>query len=99
MEQKSATIAQTLAAGALIVISCSTFWRAGPWAVAASSLVFGLLHFQGGGLHGLFISAVTAAYGAVFAVLVIRSAGRLAPSIIAHMVVNGVGVVAALYLA
>ena len=70
-----------------------------PWAVAASSLVFGLLHFQGGGLHGLFISAVTATYGAVFAVLVIRSAGRLAPSIVAHMVVNGVGVVAALYLA
>ena len=70
-----------------------------PWAVVASSLVFGLLHFQGSGLHGLFISGVTATYGAVFALLVIRSGGRLGPSIVAHMVVNGVGVVAALYLA
>ncbi len=69
-----------------------------PWAVVASSIVFGLLHFQGAGLHGLFISGVTATYGAVFAVLVVRAGGRLGPSIIAHAVVNGVGVIGALYL-
>jgi hypothetical protein len=68
------------------------------WGVVASSIVFGLLHFQGSGLHGPFISGVTATYGAVFALLVIRAGGRLGPSIVAHMVVNGVGVVAALYL-
>jgi len=69
-----------------------------PWAVVASSIVFGLLHFQGGGAHGLFISGVTATYGAVFALLVVRAGGRLGPSIVAHMVVNGVGVIGALYL-
>lgn len=69
-----------------------------PVGVVASSIVFGLMHYQGGGLHGLFISAVTASYGAVFAVLVIRAGGRLGPSIVAHMVVNGVGVIAALSL-
>jgi hypothetical protein len=69
-----------------------------PWAVVASSILFGLLHFQGSGLHGLFITGVTAAYGAVFALLVVRAGGRLGPSIVAHMVVNGVGVIGALYL-
>ncbi len=69
-----------------------------PVGVVASSIVFGLLHFQGAGLHGLFISAVTASYGAVFALLVIRAGGRLGSSIIAHMVVNGVGVIGALSL-
>ena len=70
-----------------------------PWAVAMSSVAFGLLHFQGGGLHGLFITGVTATYGAAFALLVVRAGGRLGPSIVAHMVVNGVGVISALYLA
>lgn len=70
-----------------------------PWGVAISSAVFGLLHFQGSGLHGLFIAGVTAAYGAVFALLVIRAGGRLGPAIVAHMIVNGVGVIGALYLA
>ena len=69
-----------------------------PWAVVISSVAFGLLHFQGTGLHGLFISGVTATYGAAFALLVVRVGGRLGPAIIAHMVVNGVGVVSALYL-
>lgn len=73
--------------------------RAGlPWAVVASSVVFGLLHYQGEGLHGLFVSGVTAAYGAVFALVVVRAGGRLGPSIVAHMVVNGIGVIGALYL-
>lgn len=62
--------------------------------VVASSLLFGLLHFDssGGPVHGLFIVGVTAAYGAVFAVLVRRAGGRLGPSIVAHSVVNTVGV-------
>ena len=69
-----------------------------PWAVVASSIVFGLLHFQGQGVESLFISGVTAIYGALFALLVIRAGGRLGPSIVGHMVVNGVGVAAALFL-
>lgn len=70
-----------------------------PWAVVISSVVFGLLHFQGTGLQGLFISGVTAVYGAAFALLVVRAGGRIGPAIIAHVVVNGVGVISALYLA
>lgn len=69
-----------------------------PIGVAASSILFGLLHFQGSGLHGPFIAGVTALYGAVFALLVVRAGGRIGPSIIGHMVVNGVGVLGALYL-
>lgn len=69
-----------------------------PWGIAASSVVFGLLHFQGGGAQGMFIAGVTALYGAAFAGLVVRAGGRLGPSIVAHMVVNGVGVIGALYL-
>jgi membrane protease YdiL (CAAX protease family) len=67
--------------------------------IVASSLLFGLLHFDsaGGAVHGLFIVGVTAAYGAVFAVLVRRAGGRLGPSIVAHSVVNTVGV-ASLFL-
>lgn len=67
-----------------------------PIAVVVSSLVFGLFHFEGtGGVgHGLFIVAVTASYGAVFALLVVRAGGRLGPSIIAHSCVNTLGVIA-----
>jgi membrane protease YdiL (CAAX protease family) len=67
-----------------------------PIAVVVSSLVFGSFHFDGGnGIgHGLFIVAVTASYGAVFAMLVVRSGGRLGPSIIAHSCVNTLGVIA-----
>jgi membrane protease YdiL (CAAX protease family) len=70
-------------------------------AVVASAAVFGLLHFTGvtsaSGLgelavHGLFISVVISGYGLIFALVVVRT-GRLAPSIIAHMVINGLGVV------
>ena len=65
-----------------------------PIGVVASSLVFGMFHFEGGsGVgHGLFIVAVTATYGAVFALLVVRAGGRLGPSMVAHACVNTVGV-------
>jgi membrane protease YdiL (CAAX protease family) len=70
-------------------------------AVVVSAAVFGLLHFAGVtsasglgelALHGLFISVVITGYGLIFALVVVRT-GRLAPSIIAHMVINGLGVV------
>ena len=68
-------------------------------AVIISSLVFGLFHAQGDTWgQAAFIVGVTATYGAVFALLVIRANGRLGPSIIAHMCVNAVGVLGALYL-
>ena len=65
-----------------------------PIGVVASSLVFGMFHFEGGsGVgHGLFIVAVTATYGAVFALLVVRAGGRLGPSMVAHACVNTIGV-------
>ncbi|CAM8623159.1 Ham1-like protein [Acidimicrobiia bacterium] len=67
-------------------------------AVVTTSVVFGLFHSQGGSLGKMaFIVAVTASYGAVFALLDVRANGRLGPSIVAHMVVNTVGVFAALY--
>jgi len=63
--------------------------------VIASSLVFGLLHVQGSSLgEAAFMTLVTAGYGAVFALLVVRAGGRLGPAIIAHMCVNTVGVLA-----
>lgn len=65
--------------------------------VVISSVVFGLLHWQGGSFgHAAFIALVTASYGAVFALLVIRADGRLGPSITAHMIVNIIGVTVAL---
>ena len=65
--------------------------------VVISSAVFGLLHWQGGSFgHAVFIAMVTASYGAVFALLVIRADGRLGPSITAHMIVNTIGVAVAL---
>ena len=67
--------------------------------VIISSLVFGLFHAQGDTWgQAAFIVGVTATYGAVFALLVIRANGRLGPSIVAHMCVNAVGVLGALYL-
>jgi len=68
-------------------------------AVIISSLVFGLFHAQGDSWgQAAFIVGVTATYGAVFALLVIRANGRLGPSIVAHICVNAVGVLGALYL-
>jgi hypothetical protein len=70
-----------------------------PAAVVISSFVFGLFHAQGDTWgQAAFIVCVTASYGAVFALLVIRAKGRLGPSIVAHMCVNAVGVLGALYL-
>lgn len=70
-----------------------------PTAVVISSLVFGMFHAQGETWgQAAFIVVVTASYGAVFALLVIRAKGRLGPSIVAHMCVNAVGVLGALYL-
>jgi XTP/dITP diphosphohydrolase len=67
-------------------------------AVVSTSLVFGLFHTQGGSLgKAAFIVGVTASYGAVFALLDVRANGRLGPSIVAHMMVNSIGVLAALY--
>ncbi len=67
--------------------------------VIISSLVFGLFHAQGDTWgQAAFIVGVTATYGAVFALLVIRANGRLGPSIVAHICVNAVGVLGALYL-
>jgi membrane protease YdiL (CAAX protease family) len=67
--------------------------------VIVSSLVFGLFHAQGSSwAQAAFIVLVTAGYGAVFALIVIRADGRLGPSIIAHMIVNSVGVAAAFLL-
>jgi membrane protease YdiL (CAAX protease family) len=70
-------------------------------AIVVSSVVFGSLHLAGVTsadslfelvVHGLFIAVVITGYGAVFALIDVYT-GRLWPSIIAHMVINGVGVV------
>lgn len=70
-------------------------------AVVVSSVVFGALHLTGVtsatdladlALQGVFVAVVITLYGLVFALLATYT-GRLAPPIIAHMVVNGVGVV------
>jgi uncharacterized protein len=64
-------------------------------AVVVSSVVFGVFHFTGDSLaEGLFIVGVTAAYGTVLAVLAV-STRRLGAPIVAHMVINGIGVTAA----
>ncbi|MCD9623254.1 CPBP family intramembrane glutamic endopeptidase [Rhabdothermincola salaria] len=65
-----------------------------PAGVALSSIVFGFFHANALSFSGLFIVAVTASYGAVFALLVVRAEGRLGPAIVAHAVVNSVAVVA-----
>ena len=63
--------------------------------VVVSSLVFGLLHVQGSTwAEAGFMVLVTAGYGAVFALLVVRAGGRLGPAIVAHASVNFVGVLA-----
>lgn len=66
-------------------------------AVVISSIVFGSFHFTGESLgEGLFICAVTASYGAVLALLVVFRNFRIGPSVVAHMVINGMGITAAL---
>ena len=60
--------------------------------VASSSVIFGAFHVQTEPLAWLFIGAVTAGYGVVFALVRVWTQGRLAASVVAHMVVNGVAV-------
>jgi membrane protease YdiL (CAAX protease family) len=67
-----------------------------PIGIAASSIVFGMFHVSALTFSGLFIVVVTGAYGAVFALLVLRANGRLGPAIVAHSVVNTIGVLALL---
>jgi membrane protease YdiL (CAAX protease family) len=67
--------------------------------VIVTSLVFGLFHAQGSSFaQAAFIVLVTAGYGTVFALVVIKADGRLGPSIIGHMIVNTVGVLATFLL-
>lgn len=60
--------------------------------VAFSSLMFGAIHVQSELTSWAFVGVVTATYGVVFALLRVWSQGRIAASIVAHMVVNGVAV-------
>lgn len=89
-------IAEELFFRGLFMRAVAKRWGVIPGAVV-TSVIFGMFHAQGGGLiHAGFIVAVTMAYGFVFAMIDVRNGGRIGPSIIAHMVVNGVGVAAAL---
>jgi membrane protease YdiL (CAAX protease family) len=64
--------------------------------VILSSIVFGCLHATGDTLaSAVFIVAVTASYGAVLGTLAAWR-GRLGPSIVAHMTINSLGVLALL---
>lgn len=91
-----APIAEELFFRGLFLRSVAKRWGVLAGAIV-SSMVFGLFHAQGDGLlHAGFIVAVTMAYGFVFALVDVRNEGRIGPSIVAHMVVNGVGVAAAL---
>jgi len=65
--------------------------------VIVSSLGFGLAHIQPTPMGWLYVGVVTGSYGAVFAMLRVFSKGRIGASIIAHMVVNGIGVLAVAY--
>lgn len=89
-------IAEELFFRGLFLRSVAKRWGVTAGAVV-SSVVFGMFHAQGGGIvHAGFIVLVTMAYGFVFALVDVRAEGRIGPSIVAHMVVNGVGVAAAL---
>jgi membrane protease YdiL (CAAX protease family) len=62
--------------------------------VLFSSLLFGAFHVQPDPVAWLFVGTVTAGYGVVFALMRVWTQGRLAASVVAHMVVNGVAVLA-----
>lgn len=62
--------------------------------VVFSSVIFGAFHVQPEPFAWLFIGVVTAGYGVVFALMRVLTQGRLAASVVAHMVVNGVAVLA-----
>lgn len=92
-------IAEELFFRGLFLRAVAKRWTPATGAVV-SSVIFGLFHAQGGGfVYAGFIVLVTMAYGFVFALVDIRNEGRIGPSIVAHMVVNGVGVAAALLTA
>jgi hypothetical protein len=66
-------------------------------AVLGSSLIFAVLHFQGGttaSVLGLFLGILI--YGLVFAVTA-RLSGRLGPSVFAHMTINGLAAAVLIY--
>ena len=63
-----------------------------PVGVVASSALFGLAHVQDTLEGWLYVGLVTGSYGVLFALLRVWSQGRLAAPIVAHMVVNGTGV-------
>lgn len=62
------------------------------WAVVLSSALFGLAHVQDTVEGWLYVGFVTGSYGALFALLRVWTQGRLAAPIVAHVVVNGTGV-------
>ena len=64
-----------------------------PIGVVASSLVFGLVHFQGQGVGDLAIMSQLGLYGYVLGVLTVRRRGRLGAATIAHGINNGMVVV------
>jgi membrane protease YdiL (CAAX protease family) len=67
--------------------------------VLLSSVVFGMMHAQGDSwAELLFLVGMTGSFGVVFALLVVQARGRLGSAIVAHMCVNAVGVLGALYL-
>jgi len=61
-------------------------------AMALSSLLFGLAHFQGASAGGLILVVSLFAFGGVLAVLAVRS-GRLGPGIWAHAAFNAFTVI------
>jgi len=65
-----------------------------PVGVVFSSLLFGAFHVQPDPVAWLFVGLVTAGYGVVFALMRVWTQGRIAASVVAHMVVNGVAVLA-----
>lgn len=62
--------------------------------VISSSMLFGAFHVQADPLAWLFVGVVTAGYGIVFAMMRVWTQGRLAASVVAHMVVNAVALLA-----
>lgn len=60
-------------------------------AVAASSLMFGVMHLTGLHAGGLYVVTMTGLIGAILAVITLRK-GRLGPAVATHIVFNSTGV-------
>ena len=91
-------VAEELFFRGLVMRSAAKRW--GPaLGVVISSGVFGFFHgFAALELGpGLFFILVTALYGAVLAVTSVRCNWRLGPAIVGHVVINAVGVAAAMF--